>query len=1100
VALELKIGTDKAIQNLKNVEAGIARLQASLSKVSGSGFAATVNQINSFKGINPTAVSSINSMAQAISALGKGGSLTSIAKNLAALSGNEANAAAIGVQRLANALSQIHVPPGLGQMAQALNAIAASANVAATSVQRVAALRMPNMAAPINAGATALNNKAAAARSAHTAVSQFSGGIGSASGVLNGFGIALGGVGFAQFIKGAYEAGRSLDGFKQAMKVVYNDAGKTTVALKAVDKIADELGIGLNVARKGFSQIATSMETAGYTANDTHNVFKAFSTVFRVMNIEAQDMARGFRAVNQIFTKGQIMSEEMKQQLGEIFPAIAELAKALNMSPDGLIIAMKEGTLKSAEMLKMAEHLQEKYGAALPEAMKTLGYAVQRTMNGWQHFMAGIGEGLTTAAPALNRLADAMQSEAFVTFGKQVGAALGTAFAGLASILTKLAENISVVGPPLALLGASFAALGAVKIVTTILGWTAALVGFGGAATTASGIVAPAIGGIVRAFIMLNPYVRAAGIAIAVVAGLWTYFTTSSNTAAESANKAGGAIDGLGTSTGYTANSTKFLSDGMNNVGTSAGFLTGSLSAAWEWIKSVGVSLGLVSAEAVKTSENTTRIGDSFKVAADGTVDLDRNIGRMTTTLGNTGGAFTTLDGQIVRTDGTLDNQTTAVLPRADRSLSAHGGQVESVAGDYDRATAAVNRFISAASQASQLSAPGGGGGGNVSEETYIDYSTGGLTNTGSGHTSKGHSRWFHSGTAQYASGGPVNGPTMPGGGIPSILHSNEAVIPLQGGGIPVVGGGSDPFSPGILSVLHSINEEVPRIYEAIHAQTELMSTGLHSIATGIASLDARLVALHMVIGRSGGGSGGGGSGGGSGSSGSYYSGKTEQEWMDIFGADKWAKMGNNEKYTKMQSYAAKEGNGNHGDGGGLGSGIMKGHGYIDKDGKAWAMGFGPLFPTGYGGARLGTPNARDLMSKSFRTGTPNASRDTYGGFTATLHPDEAVIPLPDGRSVPVVFPQQLLDRMGMGDSSVSRRRQRGSSSEFDRSAAAREETAKPTQVIVNMTINAKDVGSFRNSKQQLMQELRSNLDQATKNIGMTPRSDDPTRRLGKNG
>jgi tape measure domain-containing protein len=1097
VALELKIGTDKAIQNLKNVEAGIARLQASLSKVSASGFAATVNQINSFKGINPTAVSSINSMAQAISALGKGGSLTSIAKNLAALSGNEANAAAIGVQRLANALSQIHVPPGLGQMAQALNAIAASANVAATSVQRVAALRMPNMAAPINAGATALNNKAAAARSAHTAVSQFSGGIGSASGVLNGFGIALGGVGFAQFIKGAYEAGRSLDGFKQAMKVVYNDAGKTTVALKAVDKIADELGIGLNVARKGFSQIATSMETAGYTANDTHNVFKAFSTVFRVMNIEAQDMARGFRAVNQIFTKGQIMSEEMKQQLGEIFPAIAELAKALNMSPDGLIIAMKEGTLKSAEMLKMAEHLQEKYGAALPEAMKTLGYAVQRTMNGWQHFMAGIGEGLTTAAPALNRLADAMQSEQFITFGKTVGAAIGAAFSGLASVLAKLAENISVVGPPLALLGAAFASLAAVKIISTIAGWTAAIVGFGGAATTAGGIVAPAIGGIARAFIMLNPYVRAAGIAIAVVAGLWTYFTTSSNTAADSATKAGGAIDGLGTSTGYTANSTKFLSDGMNNVGTSAGFLSGSLSAAWEWIKSVGVSLGLVSAESVKASENTKSMGDSIVTAADGTQTFDRNVGSMTTTLGNVGGAFTTLDGKIVRADGTLDEQSNTVLPRADRSLSAHGGKVEAVAGDYDRATAAVRRFITAAQQASTLSTPSGGGG---SAEEYIDYSTGGLTNTGSGHTSKGHARWFHSGTAQYATGGPVNGPTMPGGGIPSILHSNEAVIPLQGGGIPVVGGGSDPFSPGILSVLHSINEEVPRIYEAIHAQTELMSTGLHSIATGIASLDARIVALQMVIGRSGGGGSGGGGSGGGGSDGNYYNGKSEAEWMEIFGADKWAKMGNNEKYTKMLSYGAQEGNGNHGDGGGLGSGIMKGHGYIDKDGKAWAMGFGPLFPTGYGGARLGTPNARDLMSKSFRTGTPNASRDTYGGFTATLHPDEAVIPLPDGRSVPVVFPQQLLDRMGMGDSSVSRRRQRGSSSEFDRSAAAREETAKPTQVIVNMTINAKDVGSFRNSKQQLMQELRSNLDQATKNIGMTPRSDDPTRRLGKNG
>lgn len=1104
MALELKIGTEKATANLKNVEAGISRLQAALSRVSSGGFATVVNQINSFKGINPSAVASVQNMAQALSLLSRTSNLGSLAAQLNSLGGSSAKSAADGVQQLANALANVRVPPGLNQLVSSLNSISGAARNAATSMNQLASIRVPNIAPQVSAGANALVQKASAANNARTAVSSYGSALGSASGVLNGFGIALGGVGFAQFIKGAYEAGRSLDGFKQAMKVVYGDSATTATALKSVDKVANDLGIGLSVARKGFAQIATSMNTAGMTTKETEAVFKAFSTVFRVMNTDAGDMARGFRAVNQIFSKGQIMAEEMKNQLGEIFPAVQELAQALNMSPDGLVKAMEKGQLSSREMLKMAEHLQEKYGKALPEAMNTLGYAVQRTMNGFQHFLAAVGDGLAQAAPALNRLADAMTSPAFLQFGSSVGRAIGTALQGIATAFALVAENITYVGPPLAAIATALAGLAAIKVVGVIAGWAVAMTTFGTATATAAVTVGTATTTMGTALSYVVPAFRVLAIVGGVVMGVMTALGIGFGETATAATDAGTKIDGVKQQIGsIDADGIYRVKEATTDVNKEMGFWQSVLVTARDGLMGVEKPAQGAATAMDNMGKASVTLADSSKTT---TQEMNALVGVLPKVQDN----YSQTTGYVQRIDGVMQGATKETFPQHRSAMNQIGGQLEVLAGDYDRATGSVRAFINAMSQAMTMKA---GGGGMELRTEYEDYSTGGLTSPGSGHTSAGKSRWFHSGTSKYAVGGEANGATVPGGGIPAILHSNEAVIPLQGGGIPVVGGGSDPFSPGILGVLHSINEEVPRIYEAVHAQTEVLAAGLSSITGGLTSIDARLVSLQMAIGRSGGGGGGssgggGGGGGGSGPGGSgplkygnsggmdgSYNGMNESQWREIFGPA-WDSWNGNKRLQKMQEYGRKNLVGDNM----VGSGYYYGHGYIDSNGKAWARGYGP--EADGGGARLGTPNARDLLTRSFRGGSPNASKDTYGGFTATLHPDEAVIPLPDGRSVPVVFPQQLLDRMGMGDSAVARRRsRRDTSGDAERGDAFRRDNGgRPTQVVVNMTIQAQDVSSFRNSKQQIMQELRANLDQATKNIGMTPRSDDPTRRLGKNG
>jgi hypothetical protein len=119
---------------------------------------------------------------------------------------------------------------------------------------------------------------------------------------------------------------------------------------------------------------------------------------------------------------------------------------------------------------------------------------------------------------------------------------------------------------------------------------------------------------------------------------------------------------------------------------------------------------------------------------------------------------------------------------------------------------------------------------------------------------------------------------------------------------------------------------------------------------------------------------------------------------------------------------------------------------------------------------------------QGFATGSPNAYDDIMrGGAMAVIHPDEAVIPLPDGRSVPV-------DMGGVED-----RLARSS----DRAQARSAGGGGGTNITVNMTVNTPDADSFRKSSDQLTRELRTKLDKAARQLGTRDAREDPTRRAG---
>jgi hypothetical protein len=183
-----------------------------------------------------------------------------------------------------------------------------------------------------------------------------------------------------------------------------------------------------------------------------------------------------------------------------------------------------------------------------------------------------------------------------------------------------------------------------------------------------------------------------------------------------------------------------------------------------------------------------------------------------------------------------------------------------------------------------------------------------------------------------------------------------------------------------------------------------------------------------------------------------------------------------------------------------------------------------------------------------FQNGSPNASVDAFGGFQAILHPDEAVIPLPDGRRVPVDLsgPVRAAQRnleSATGTEVRTRRSQQGMALQatpvmlsndrpipvsivdaprVEMTRDVRNEQpmrengmmnnarniADPSsqgdspvsdrQPMINITMNIKtpDADSFRRSQEQITRDMAMKIRDVSRRNGIEPAPEDPTIRV----
>lgn len=1133
--MELQLNTQKAQQALKQIEASLGSLQAAFTKFKpGANIDASLASLSRFKGPSPQAAASIDKLSQSLDKISRTNNFSQLSSSLDRLARTDVSAAARGVQALSTALSGIRVPPSLNQVSAALNNIARSAPGAVTG---------------LNQAAQAANNFNRSASAAHRSTVGFGGVLNSVRGAAAGFGVVLGSVGFARFISGAAEAFTSIQAFDAILTATTSDAKLAASELEFVRKTTNELAVPVQAAMKSYAKLSAAMIGAGKEVEDVHKIFRSFSTVFRVLNASQDQVSRGFLAIEQMYSKGVISMEELRRQLGEIFPAFALLAEGMKISTKELSKLIETGKVDPAMISKLADAAIERYGKGLPKALESAQASMTLLGNAFFWIQAKFGEGfLIGLQPAINELTKTLSSEDVLAAAKNWGELAGVLAGALTYAVNFVIKNWEwlkiVIGSLLVL-----------KVADIVTGWGRSFLGFG---TILAGLVPnlaavfSGVGTLVRGFIGLflsvNPIVAAVVIGVGVALwGLYTVFTSVFGGMRTEMNNwvgafqygfaalgeaimsvvqpiinfatlvasyiikpfewIGQAIDWVSASFWSFADTIGAWTQGVSVAEFQANVAANALTNMANSSDMVALSAakGVPAVEELRTS--TGQLAANGAVVATSSDKAATSIASFATTAENAHEATTraaTATGVFAANATTAASSATTMDAQTRNAASSVGNlasNLSSSAASADNAAAAYRRAAAAARDLAMARAQAGQGGGSDHTESVDSYAGGGIAGRGNGRSVSVPASAFMSATA-FATGGTTNGlaQTLPGGGIPAVLHGNEAVVPLTGGGaipIAMTGGAPQGAAPqggqssldkafrDQLYALRDIHLDVVRTWESIDTQSVLIiegfdatNTNLNEIANRISTTNGKLTELigkinTMAQQRAAASSGGGGGGSGS---------------LSGFDANGKYNPHNLPAGSKMMNK------------GGMGIGTSGGR--KNETGSGW---FGVGVPYGFN-------TSTDTWG--FATGSPNASKDMRGGFQATLHPDEAVIPLPDGRSVPVTMSDSLNKTIDIISAQLNALANRSSieidDAFIDRSkrqmtamergirskTGDRKHTGAPS-IVVQMTVNTPDASSFRASQNQILQDLQSKLEKTARTYGNNRVIDDPTRKHG---
>ena len=251
-----------------------------------------------------------------------------------------------------------------------------------------------------------------------------------------------------QQIAGLAEYSAALGLQRKALRLVINDTEKFNQSQKFLLTTSRELAIPQDIITRQFTSLTASVVGAGQSVSDAEKVFQAIAAGIRGTGGNLEDMKAAMRATSQVFSKGKVSAEELRQQLGERLPgAFTLFADSMNKTPAELDKALEQGKVTLDDFMGFADLLFKKYG----ENAKILAQGPEAA-----------GDRLLTAS-----------SELKDSIGKvilPIGAAFQSMFADIAAGLQQNSEGLELFTGALKLVGGfAFATVASVRFLTRTL-------------------------------------------------------------------------------------------------------------------------------------------------------------------------------------------------------------------------------------------------------------------------------------------------------------------------------------------------------------------------------------------------------------------------------------------------------------------------------------------------------------------------------------------------------------------------------------------------------------------------------------------------------
>jgi tape measure domain-containing protein len=230
--------------------------------------------------------------------------------------------------------------------------------------------------------------------------------------------------------------------------------------------VTNELGVSFSASVGPYTRYLAASKDSLET---NRKVIRSFLGLSAGLGLTTQDVDRVIRALEQMQSKGKVMAEELKLQLGDAVPgAVGLFAEAMNVTEAELFKMMEQGEVSSSVLADVANTIDKKYGAAIDKGSKTIRANTNRIANAFYMLRVNVGRGMDETFKINDKMA------AFAEWLTKVSNNFARLDENGKKVILSIGLFLAVVGPLLIALGAiarilSFAVLGFNLLIKPIL-------------------------------------------------------------------------------------------------------------------------------------------------------------------------------------------------------------------------------------------------------------------------------------------------------------------------------------------------------------------------------------------------------------------------------------------------------------------------------------------------------------------------------------------------------------------------------------------------------------------------------------------------------
>lgn len=259
----------------------------------------------------------------------------------------------------------------------------------------------------------------------------------------------LGAFAIFEGVRSINRVGQDFEGMRAAMLASSGSSQQAAKDLAFVREEAHRLGLDLKSSTDAFLKLQFAAR-GRLSTKDTRDLFVGFSEFATALQVRPEQQKAGLRALQQMINKGQIMAEELKNQLSEQIPgSMRVFEEALGVTTQELFKMMERGELLAKDVLPKVAKVYSRMardGGALAKALASVRVQQQRLTLGLQEaqdtvFKTGFGEGF---ADLLSELS--LKLKDLIPATKLIGQLFKVAFDGIRAASSFLITPIETLG------------------------------------------------------------------------------------------------------------------------------------------------------------------------------------------------------------------------------------------------------------------------------------------------------------------------------------------------------------------------------------------------------------------------------------------------------------------------------------------------------------------------------------------------------------------------------------------------------------------------------------------------------------------------------